>query len=302
LNQHTDALIARNGLDKARYTLKLAQIAPFPDVDISVALLKEYALLPKQMVHSVTIGMPFPIWDRNKGNIMAQEGAMVRATEEPHRVELNLTNTLATNYNNYKNALDALEYYRRYILPDQVRAYRGVFERRQIDPNSAFGDLVQAQQTLATNVGTYLTILGQLWTSVVSVADLLQTDDLFQLAQPREVPALPDLEQLPAWPCCHVGAAAGPHAAIPVGEGLPAPAGDPGPRMAPGGAPSLPAEELQTLPASKRLTAPPDGETHWNLPMRLMPAPAVPRTMEADASLTTSASVSGWRSSGGTKP
>ncbi|HEV2948768.1 MAG TPA: hypothetical protein VGX70_15445 [Gemmataceae bacterium] len=39
--------------------------------------------------------------------------------------------------------------------------------------------------------------------SVVSVADLLQTDDLFQLGQPRPLPALPDLEALPAWPCCH---------------------------------------------------------------------------------------------------
>jgi cobalt-zinc-cadmium efflux system outer membrane protein len=203
LNNHTDALIARNVVEKARYSVKIAQIAPFPDVDINFSLLKEYALAPKQMVHTVTLGMPFPIWDRNRGNTIAAEAALVRATEEPHRVETALTNTLSNNYNNYKNALDALEYYRRYILPDQVRYYRGVFDRRQIDPGAAFGDLVQAQQTLAANVGTYLTILGQLWTSVVSLADLLQTDDLFQLAQPREVPELPDLEALPPWPCCH---------------------------------------------------------------------------------------------------
>src|SRR5260370_33464745 len=66
-----------------------------------------------------------------------------------------------------------------------------------------FSDLVTAQQTLVTNVSTYLTTLGSLWSSVVSVADLLQTDDLFQLGQPRPVPALPDLESLPPWPCCH---------------------------------------------------------------------------------------------------
>jgi hypothetical protein len=50
---------------------------------------------------------------------------------------------------------------------------------------------------------TYLGILGSLWSSAVSVADLLQTDDLFQLAQPRELPPLPEFDQLPAWPCCH---------------------------------------------------------------------------------------------------
>jgi len=52
-------------------------------------------------------------------------------------------------------------------------------------------------------VSSYLAILGTLWTSVVSVADVLQTDDLFQAAQVRELPPLPDLDSLPAWPCCH---------------------------------------------------------------------------------------------------
>ena len=63
---------------------------------------------------------------------------------------MNLTNTLAAAYMNYKTNLDALEYYRRYILPDQVRAYRGAYDRRQIDPNASFGDVVSAQQTLAS--------------------------------------------------------------------------------------------------------------------------------------------------------
>ncbi len=134
---------------------------------------------------------------------MAAEGALIRASEEPHRVEMNLTNTLAAAYMNYKNNLEALEYYRRYILPDQVRAYRGAYDRRQIDPNASFGDVVSAQQTLAADVTTYLQTLGQVWTSVTSVADLIQTDDLFEYARPQAVPALPDLEQLPPLPCCH---------------------------------------------------------------------------------------------------
>src|SRR5262249_30228846 len=96
-------------------------------------------------------------------------------------------------------------YYRKFILPDQVRYYRGVFERRQVDPTAALSitDLVTAQQSLVTSVTTYLTILGSLWTSVVSVADVLQTDDLFQLGQPLEVPPLHALEWLRAGPCCH---------------------------------------------------------------------------------------------------
>lgn len=204
LRNHTDVLTARNTIEKNRYSLKLAQVSPVPDIDVRAAVLKEFALPPQQFVPSVQIGVPIPVWDHNKGNIIASEAALMRASEEPHRVETVLMNNLANAYTNYKNNLDALEYYRGFILPDQIRVFRGIHDGRQGgDPKVAFADLVTAQQTLVTNVQSYLTILGQIWTSVISVADLLQTDDLFQLAQPRAVPPLPDLEELPPLACNH---------------------------------------------------------------------------------------------------
>jgi cobalt-zinc-cadmium efflux system outer membrane protein len=208
VRNHTDVLTAANGIDKARYNLKLAQVTPVPDVDVNMAVLRDYSVDPKQATPTLTLGVPLPIWDRNKGAIMAAESALIRAEEEPHRVELNLTNTLAAAYMNYKTNLEALEYYRRYILPDQVRAYRGAYDRRHIDPNASFGDVLSAQQTLASNVTTYLQTLGQVWTSVTSVADLIQTDDLFEFARPVAVPPLPELAQMLPLPCCHPGAGA----------------------------------------------------------------------------------------------
>jgi cobalt-zinc-cadmium efflux system outer membrane protein len=307
LNNHTDVFTARNGLDKARYNLKLAQITPVPDVDVNVSVLKEYALPPKRMVHTVTIGVPFPIWDQNKGTIIAAEGALVHATEEPHRVETALTNTLAMAYTNYKTNLDALEYYRRYILPDQVRYYRGVFERRQIDPAAAFGDLVQAQQTLAANVSTYLGILGSLWSSVVSVADVLQTDDLFQLAQPREVPPLLDLEHLPPWPCCHVCAPPGPHPEGPACQGPPAPATGPVQLLPPADGPVLPPpHEVQLPPAPGPAGTAPAADTQGSLPLRLfrMPgsAPLADENLPLPSASGAPSAAAGWHSSTPTVP
>jgi cobalt-zinc-cadmium efflux system outer membrane protein len=203
LHQHTDVQTARNAIEKYRYNLKLAQVTPVPDVDVRAAVLKEYALPPMQFVHSVQVGVPIPVWDHNKGNIMAAEAALMRASEEPHRVETVLTNNLANAYTNYKNNLDALEYYRSFILPDQIRAFRGINDRRQGGEPVSYADLVTAQQTLVTSVQSYLGILGQIWTSVVGVADLLQTDDLFQLAEPKMLPPLPDLESLPPLSCSH---------------------------------------------------------------------------------------------------
>jgi cobalt-zinc-cadmium efflux system outer membrane protein len=252
---HTDVLTTYNGVDKARYNLKAAQVTPIPNVEFNVQVLKEYALAPKQITPAVTVGVPLPLWDRNKGGIIAAEAALMAATEEPHRVELVLTNNLATAYLSYKNSLDALEYYRRFILPDQVRAYRGVYERRRIDPNSAFGDLVQAQQTLASNVASYLTILGQVWTSVVSVADLLQTDDLFQMGPPHEIPELPDLDHLPGWICLHP---CGPMTHVGPSDACPGPvdALKDG-TSPPADAPTLPAPGPDAAPSEKRTIAPP---------------------------------------------
>ncbi|MGP0069836.1 MAG: TolC family protein, partial [Isosphaeraceae bacterium] len=204
LQNHTDVLTARNGVKIAQYNLKLNQITPlFPDFDVNLAMQKDFSNPPFGQYQAASVGFPVAIWDQNKGNIIAAQAALIRAGEESHRVEVTLTNSLALAYEGYRNNLYAMEYYRRNILPDLVRYYRGVFARRQIDPSSAFGDLVFAQQNLSTNVTTYLGILQSLWTSVVGVADFLQTDDLYQLGGRRELPQLPDFTRLPQWACGH---------------------------------------------------------------------------------------------------
>ena len=212
LQNHTNILTARANLEAARYNLKLAQVTPVPDVDVRADIWKEHQVQPLQNYFTFQFGIPFPIWDRNQGGIVNAAAAMVRAAEGPHAAEVNLTTNLATAYATYKNNLFAMEYYRRNILPDQVRYYRGVFDRRQIDPAAAFGDLVQAQQVFVADVTAYLGILGSLWTSVVGVADFLQTDDLYQLGKPLALPDLPDLETLHAWPCPHPNAGSEPAA------------------------------------------------------------------------------------------
>jgi cobalt-zinc-cadmium efflux system outer membrane protein len=275
LQNHTDILTAQNGVKIAQYNLKVQQVTPiFPNFDIHYQLEKDFSIAPFGTFQTVALSLPPPIWDQNKGNIIAAQGALVRASDEAHRVQVTLTDGLATAYQGYRNNLYALEYYRRYILPDLVRYYRGVYERRQIDPSSAFGDFVFAQQNLSTNITTYIGILGSLWSSVVSVADYLQTDDLFQLARPRELPEVPDLSRLPAlWPCGHAAACDNPGS---VSEPIMAapPAGPPLSRPA-GGAPAGPAgsgtspqppqgREPAAPPAPSQGTEPPPGQPPAN--------------------------------------
>jgi hypothetical protein len=208
LLNHTDILTARNLVPIARYNLKAAQIKPlFPDIDVRMQMAKDYTVAPFGMYKTLAVGMPLSIWDQNKGNIMSAQSALIRAAEESHRVEVSLTYNLGQAYTNYQNNLMALEEYRHNILPDLVRYYRGVYARRQVDPTSAFGDLVFAQQNLSSNVSAYLGVLSTTWSSVVALADFLQTNDLFQMATPRELPELPDLARLNPWPCGHAALA-----------------------------------------------------------------------------------------------
>src|SRR5439155_18143311 len=86
LRNHTDVLTAQNGMDRARYNLKQAQITPYPDVDVNLSVLKEFAVPPKQFAHTLTVGLQLPVWDQNKGAIIAANAALMRASEEPHRV------------------------------------------------------------------------------------------------------------------------------------------------------------------------------------------------------------------------
>jgi outer membrane protein, heavy metal efflux system len=292
LANHTDVLTARNGVQKAQYNLKLAQITPYPDVDLLAAVWKESTIPPYTIFYQAQVVMPIPVWDRNRGNIVSAQAALIRAVEETHRVENALTTTLAMNYANYQSNLKALDYYRRYILPDQVRYYRGVFERRQVDLSASPSDLVTAQAGLASTVQTYLGILNSLWTAVVSVADPLQTPDLFQLATPRELPELPNLDQMPAWLCPHHRLATvpvgGPPLACPGGptvQPVPVPADSAAPLLPPAGDPVLPTPRKNgdtpaLLPAASQ--ASPQAKPTDLTQQLLEPPPEIPKGIKND--------------------
>jgi cobalt-zinc-cadmium efflux system outer membrane protein len=210
LTKHTDVLTAQNTIQKARYDLRLAQITPVPDLLLHLAVEKDFTTPPFNVTSSMTLGGPLPVFDRNRGNIIQAQGALMRANEEPHRVRDALTSSLAGAFEAYDNARVLLDYYRNRIIPDQVQAYRSVFLRHNVEgPQGqvSFGDVVTAQQTLVSTITTYVTTLGQAWTAVVNFADLLQTNDLFQIGlEPLEtqpVEPVPDLENLLPVPCSH---------------------------------------------------------------------------------------------------
>jgi cobalt-zinc-cadmium efflux system outer membrane protein len=208
LSRHTDVGTAENGIRRARYSLRLAQVTPIPDIEVRLIIQKDFTGPPFNVVHGLQVGGPIPIWDSNKGGVIQAQGQLLRAIEESHRVRDDLTQRLADAFERYQTNLRQLAYYRDQILPDQIQATRGVFERFHAEPDKiAFADIFTAQQTLLGVYATYLGTLALQWQAVVDVASLLQTNDLFQIGE--EVPEqqcaapLPDLEALLRLPCCH---------------------------------------------------------------------------------------------------
>jgi len=202
-------------LQKAKYTLQQAKLVPLPDVEVRLLVQKDYTTPPNQIAHSAQVTIPVPLWDQNRGAIHQAEWLLAQATVGPDQARNALTVTLADAFNRYQTAQQQVDIAMQQIR-DQVRVYRGIYERRQKVPGDvSFGDVVTAQQTLAGFITGYVTALGLQWQAVVDVANLLQTDDLFQAGRLHEVDPVPDLEHFPLH---HLLAPPAPPHALPVQE------------------------------------------------------------------------------------
>ncbi len=251
LSTHTDVGTAEYGILRARYNLRQAQVTPIPDVEVRVMVQKDFTTAPFLTTPSLQVSAPIPIWDQNRGGIIQAQGQLLRAVEESHRVRDDLTQRFADAYERYDNNRRLLEYYQRHILPDQVRVYKGVWDRHNVTTGEvSFGDVVTAQQTLAAAITTYVSTLGLQWQAVVDLASLLQTNDLFHadgaIVGVEHPTPVPDVGALPPLPCCHPSSPAhDPHLRASDPDW---PAAMPEPRPA---TPARPAD--QALPMPRRL-------------------------------------------------
>jgi cobalt-zinc-cadmium efflux system outer membrane protein len=184
LKTHTDLVTAQNAVVRARYQLRLAKITPScPNIDTTTVIEHDFTTPPFGTTVNVQMGIPLPIFDTNRGNIISAEAAMVRASSEYDRARNSLMTSLADSFARYQTSSTTFLYYRNGILADQVRAYRGVYQRYQVDPNADFNDVVTSQQTLAATIATYIQLLGDQWQAVADIAGLLQIDDFFLMGQ-----------------------------------------------------------------------------------------------------------------------
>jgi outer membrane protein TolC len=119
---------------------------------------------------------------------------VVQASQQIQVTRNELIASLAEVYGRYESNRLLAESFQSDALRDQVRAYRGVYQRYLADPSSvSFNDVIVAQQTVATVLGQYLDILQAQWQSLVDLGELLQVDDLLELGPLRTVVPLSEV-------------------------------------------------------------------------------------------------------------
>ena len=173
-------------MERAQYQLRLARITSIcPNIDTNPVIEHDFTTPPFVTVVSLQVGVPLPIVNNNRGNSIAAEAALVRARCEYERARNDLFTNLADTFARYETNRQTAQQYHNSILVNQVRAYRGAYQRYQVDPDADFNDVVTSQQTLASTISTYIQLLGDQWQAVADLAGLMQDDDIFALGQTR---------------------------------------------------------------------------------------------------------------------
>ena len=206
MEHHTNLAVAQNSVAKAQHLLHLAKITPWiPDVNVDATIQHDNTTAPFGTAYNLHAGIPIPLFDRNRGNIMSADAALLRACQEYNRARNELAASLADDFARYQSQRVLVDYYRTQILQDQVQSYRGVYQRYQQDAESVdFNDIVTSQQTLASAIATYMQALGDQWQAAVNMAGLMQLDEFadlqqFAAAKDAAAPELPEF-RLPEEP------------------------------------------------------------------------------------------------------
>ncbi len=200
LNMHTDVLAARNLQTQAQLQLRLQQVTPIPDLNLYGTFQQDFTTPGfARTSYNVQVGVPVPVFDRNRGGILSAEGRLRSAAEQVRTIRNQLCAQLADAFERFETNRIQVQFYREQILPDLARAYRGVYERHQQQPDAVgFGDIIVAQQNFGVGIATYITGLNAQWTAVADIAALLQLDDLRSLYELAPTPPPPLDKAVPA--------------------------------------------------------------------------------------------------------
>lgn len=199
---HPDIIIGRNMKSRAQVALKLEKVRPIPDLYVYGAFQKDFTTPGvRSTSYNTQIGVPLPIWNRNRGNIMSAQGDLGQAAQQLARAQIELTERLANTFSQYETNRYQVQQLLNHILPDYARAFHGVYEQHQVDPDlMGFEGIIVAQQNIGDAVVQYIAALNQQWAAVADLSYLMQVETLEEMSALGGGSRLPAAEPIPPPP------------------------------------------------------------------------------------------------------
>jgi cobalt-zinc-cadmium efflux system outer membrane protein len=164
---HPDVQSAQVGLERARLVWQRAQAEVIPNVTIQGGYVRQNQ--NRSNDYELGVSVPVPVWNRNQGNILAAQADVGSAAKEVQRVEVELTERVATAYREYAAARRRAE-----RLAD-VRAKAEQAYRLIADPKNINVTAVQrlvAQQAVAQSRLEYVKARGDAWRAASAISGL----------------------------------------------------------------------------------------------------------------------------------
>ncbi len=125
----------------------------------------------------LTIGVRWPLFNRNQGNIAAANAELEIAEREAQRVELALRARMAAVFRNYQNSLRVVTQYERQVLPRARRGYQ-LYLAGFKQMAAAYPQVLIAQRTLFQVQDNYIDALVGVWQNAIQLQGFLLTGGL----------------------------------------------------------------------------------------------------------------------------
>jgi cobalt-zinc-cadmium efflux system outer membrane protein len=164
-------LAAAAEAEQARGELRAAEVKPVPNVQTMTTVAHDYTT--RAPMATVQVGLPLPVFDRNRGNIAAARARVVAAEAGVEQARLRAAERLAGAYQRYENARRQLDLYRTRVLPDAATALEQI-DRVYAARGERFLDTLDARRVLTQARIDYAQALGDLWAAAAEVEAVAQ--------------------------------------------------------------------------------------------------------------------------------
>jgi cobalt-zinc-cadmium efflux system outer membrane protein len=173
IEAHPEVAAARVAVDRAELALRRARAGAIPNVTIGAGYVRQNQNQSNDWTPQVS--MPFPLWNRNQGDKLAAQAEIGQAMQGVARVQLALSERLATAFGRYAPAKKRAERYRDSILPDSQKTYQlslQAFQGGQFE----YLRVLQAQRSLFEANLEYVRAAAEAWRGAAEISGLLLED------------------------------------------------------------------------------------------------------------------------------